>query len=91
MNRRSAFRGLFVIALTATLAGCGVLGGARPAVRVGSTNFTEQLILAELYAQVLEQNGYRIEFSEHTIGTKYACLTLPATVSDPVVVHDGHC
>jgi hypothetical protein len=41
-------------------------------------------------AGALEQNGYRIEFSENTIGTKYACLTLPQR-GDPVVVHDGRC
>lgn len=35
--------------------------GAKPTVRVGSTNFTEQVILAELYGQVLEANGYRVE------------------------------
>jgi osmoprotectant transport system substrate-binding protein len=33
----------------------------KPTVRVGSTNFTEQLILAELYGQALEANGYPIE------------------------------
>lgn len=36
-------------------------GGPKPTVRVGSTNFTEQLILAELYGQVLEASGYRVE------------------------------
>jgi osmoprotectant transport system substrate-binding protein len=30
-------------------------------VRIGSTNFTEQLIVAELYGQVLEANGYAVE------------------------------
>jgi osmoprotectant transport system substrate-binding protein len=35
--------------------------GALPAVRIGSTNFTEQLILAELYGQVLEAHGYTVE------------------------------
>ncbi len=33
----------------------------KPTVRVGSTNFTEQLILAELYAQALEASGYAVE------------------------------
>ncbi len=36
-------------------------GAAKPTVRVGSTNFTEQLILAELYAQALQANGYTVE------------------------------
>ena len=43
------------------LAACGALGLSRPPVRVGSTNFAEQLILAELYAQILEGNGYRVD------------------------------
>ncbi len=42
-------------------AASAVAAGAKPTVRVGSTNFTEQLILAEVYAQVLEANGYRVE------------------------------
>lgn len=36
-------------------------GQAFPTVRIGSTNFTEQEIVAELYAQVLEQAGYKVE------------------------------
>lgn len=35
--------------------------GTKPSVKVGSTNFNEQEILAEAYAQVLEANGYKIE------------------------------
>jgi len=65
-------RGLFPL-LMAMLAAAVVLGGsgqgraagsgpaAKPTVRIGSTNFIEQLILAELYGQVLEANGYKVE------------------------------
>ena len=35
--------------------------GPKPTVRIGSTNFSEQTILAELYAQVLEANGYTVD------------------------------
>jgi len=35
--------------------------GGKPAVKVGSTNFYEQGILGELYAQVLENGGYTVE------------------------------
>jgi len=35
-------------------------GGAKPTVNIGSTNFPEQLVLGELYAQVLESNGYKV-------------------------------
>jgi osmoprotectant transport system substrate-binding protein len=44
--------------------GAGAAGGgpgALPTVRIGSTNFTEQLIVAELYAQALEAHGYTVE------------------------------
>ena len=46
-----------------------VAGGAKPLVRVASFNFDESEILQELYAQVLENNGYKIE--RHTrLGTR---------------------
>ena len=34
---------------------------AKPTVRIGSTDFSEQLILGELYAQILEANGYTVD------------------------------
>jgi len=34
---------------------------AKPSVKVGSTNFFEQGILGELYAQILENSGYKVE------------------------------
>ncbi len=43
--------------------------GARPTVKIGSTNFSEQLVLGELYAQVLESNGYRVE-RKFNLGTR---------------------
>jgi osmoprotectant transport system substrate-binding protein len=39
----------------------GAAPGARPAVRIGSTNFSEQVILGEIYSQILEANGYNVE------------------------------
>ena len=33
----------------------------KPTVRVGSTNFSEQVTLAELYSQMLEGHGYTVE------------------------------
>jgi osmoprotectant transport system substrate-binding protein len=59
---------LFVV-LSATLAlvvaacggGTGPGPAAKPTVKIGSTNFSEQLILGELYGQVLEANGYAVE------------------------------
>jgi len=54
---------VLVVVGAALLAGCGrdAGGAAKARLRVGSTNFTEQLILAELYAQALEANGYLVQ------------------------------
>ena len=50
---------------TLVIAACGGGAGApsadKPAIRIGSTNFSEQLIVGELYAQVLEAAGYKVE------------------------------
>ena len=56
---------LLVATLVASACG-GTTGGTspsptRPTVKVGSTNFFEQGILGELYAQVLENSGYAVE------------------------------
>ena len=62
MDGRLTRRGAILVGVLApAVAACGTLGLGRPPVRVGSTNFAEQLILAELYAQRLERTGYRVE------------------------------
>lgn len=51
-------------ALLAALAAAAVLPGAcarRPTIRVGSKNFTEELILGEMYAALLEHAGLAVE------------------------------
>jgi osmoprotectant transport system substrate-binding protein len=61
---RSVRVALLAILMALTLLGCApqtAAPGGKPTVRVGSTSFTEQVILAELYAQALEANGYRVE------------------------------
>src|SRR5438552_3905805 len=64
-NRRT-----FLLSMTATaltLGGCSTLqgpsssgAGAKPTIVMGSTNFSEQLLVAELYAQALEAKGYTV-------------------------------
>jgi osmoprotectant transport system substrate-binding protein len=50
-----------VAALVASACGtAGTSGGAKPPITVGSTNFSEQLVLGELYSQILEANGYTV-------------------------------
>jgi osmoprotectant transport system permease protein len=57
--RRSSVVTLTVVALVAVVVGGAVLASAsRPAVVVGSKNFTEQLILGELMAQAIERSTH---------------------------------
>src|SRR6185437_2511622 len=64
-NRRAFLVGL--CAAATVVGGCSAIAGSRspgsvgkPTITMGSTNFTEQLIVAELYAQALEAKGYRL-------------------------------
>lgn len=55
---------LVVLALVASACGDDASGGGTkegPTITVGSTNFGEQLIVGEIYAQVLEANGYPVD------------------------------
>jgi|SRR5579884_1384680 len=36
-------------------------GGPKPTVKIGSANFPENVVLGELYAQMLEANGYTVD------------------------------
>src|SRR5258706_10586970 len=45
-----------VAALVASACGGATSGGAKPAITIGSTNFSEQPLLGELYSQILESN-----------------------------------
>jgi osmoprotectant transport system substrate-binding protein len=50
-----------VAALVASACGnAGTSGGAKPPITIGSTDFSEQLVLGELYSQILEANGYTV-------------------------------
>lgn len=60
--------------LTITMASCGP---SQPtAIRVGSKDFTEQFILAEMYAQLLSQAGLPIERKFNLGGTPVAHASL---------------
>lgn len=56
--RRSTVFGAILVVFAIVAAACGSGGGT---IKVGSTNFTEQEILGEIYAQALEANGYQVE------------------------------
>ncbi|MDP9246277.1 MAG: ABC transporter substrate-binding protein [Chloroflexota bacterium] len=63
---RASFRvaiALLVAVFVASACGGASTGGAaaKPTIKIGSTNFYEQGILAEVYAQALENSGYTVE------------------------------
>ncbi|MGH2374391.1 MAG: glycine betaine ABC transporter substrate-binding protein [bacterium] len=66
------------IAVVLTLLIVGMAGeraagqGGRFTIKIGSKNFTEQFVLAEMYAQALEARGYQVERSINLGGTLIA-------------------
>jgi osmoprotectant transport system substrate-binding protein len=58
VNRLTRARALALLAGAPLFAACGSRGGS---VRVGSKNFTESLVIAEIYAQALEAAGLHVE------------------------------
>lgn len=63
---------IFTVTALAFAAWFGVSANAQQVVRVGSKNFTEQFVLAELYAQALEANGIKVEKKLNLGGTLIA-------------------
>lgn len=55
--RTLALGAAFLVALAACTPG----GGSKPTIRIGSDGFYESALMAEIYAQVLEANGYQVE------------------------------
>jgi osmoprotectant transport system substrate-binding protein len=72
-----------VAALVASACGnVGTSGGAKPAISIGSTNFSEQLVLGELYSQILEANGYPVT-RKFNLGNREAAV-YPAILSGQI-------
>jgi len=70
-NRHFTRISLVFVLLAFTLAACDVLS-PRPTIRVASKDFTEQFILGEMYALVLEDAGYRVDRRLNLGGTPVA-------------------
>ncbi len=60
---------------SAALAGCGG-GGSTQTIAIGSKNFTEELIIGEIYALVLEQQGFKVNRKLNLGGTEIAQAAL---------------
>ncbi|MEO1134107.1 MAG: glycine betaine ABC transporter substrate-binding protein [Cyanobacteria bacterium J06639_1] len=75
-TRRSVLgSSLLGLAVGVAIAGCGgaqTSSGNAPSIRVGSKDFTEQFILGEMYAMVLEENGFEVERKLNLGGTPVA-------------------
>ena len=51
---------------------CSTGGGSKPTIKVGSDGFDEARVMAEVYAQVLEKNGYTVDRAGIGLGTRDA-------------------
>jgi osmoprotectant transport system substrate-binding protein len=60
------------VATAVAIAACGGSGGSDNTISVGSKDFTEQLILGEIYALMLEENGFTVERKLNLGGTPVA-------------------
>ncbi len=62
--------------LSAIACNTGSTGDGSTAIKVGSKDFTEQFILGEMYALVLEDNGFQVERKLNLGGTPVAQASL---------------
>jgi osmoprotectant transport system substrate-binding protein len=51
---------------------CTAGGGSKPTIKIGSDGFDEARIVAEVYAQALEANGYKVDRAGIGLGTRDA-------------------
>ncbi len=64
------------------LSACSTGGGSKPTVKVGSDGFDEARVMAEVYAQVLEADGYTV--NRDGIGLGGRKVTAPALESGQI-------
>jgi osmoprotectant transport system substrate-binding protein len=56
--------------LLVLLSACSTGGGSKPTIKVGSDGFEEARVMAELYAQTLEANGYTVDRTGIGLGAR---------------------
>src|SRR6185369_1700745 len=65
------FRMLALGALALALfSACGVGGSSKPTLKIGSVPFDEARVMAEIYAQALEANGYTVDRTGIGLGAR---------------------
>jgi osmoprotectant transport system substrate-binding protein len=58
--------------LLVLMSACTTGGGSKAPIKIGSDNFDEARVVAELYAQILEKNGYTVDRAGFGLGTRDA-------------------
>ncbi|HUP82726.1 MAG TPA: glycine betaine ABC transporter substrate-binding protein [Candidatus Limnocylindria bacterium] len=61
---------LGAIVLALLVGACSTGGGSKPTIKIGSVGFDEAKVMAEVYAQVLEENGYTVNRDGYGLGTR---------------------
>ena len=56
--------------LLVLLSACATGGGSKPTIKIGSDDFDEARVVAEIYGQVLEANGYTVDRAGIGLGTR---------------------
>src|SRR6476620_10651724 len=54
----------------ALVSACSLGGGSKPTIKIGSVGFDEARVMAEVYAQVLEANGYTVDRTGIGLGAR---------------------
>ena len=67
--------------LLVLLSACTTGGGSKPAITIGSDGFYESQVVAEMYAQALENAGYTVE---RNLGLGARAVTTPAIESGQI-------
>ena len=78
MSRMLALGATLLVLLSA----CSSGGGSKPTIKIGSVGFAEAKIVAELYAQDLEANGYTVDRTGVGLGDRK--VLLPALESGQI-------
>src|SRR5664279_5989405 len=66
LNRALALGASLLVLLSA----CSTGGGSKPTIKVGSDGFYESKLMAEIYSQALEANGYTVDRTGIGIGAR---------------------
>lgn len=68
--------------LLVLLGACSTGGGSKPTIKIGSDGFDEARVMAEVYAQTLEANGYTVDRAGIGLGARK--VTSPALESGQI-------